>query len=101
MTLRTATEQFFIENLSKKVQEDGMYPTHGSMRSSVFCYCSKSVIYLFSAKLVLKKAIERRNVFKSHPIDEPSALGFSFNFTVGHGFDLKKGWEMGFIENLG
>ena len=28
---------------------------------------------------------------KSHHIDEPLALGFSFNFIVGLGFGLKKG----------
>jgi hypothetical protein len=49
----------------------------------------------FSAKLVLKRAIECRIVFKSHQIDEPPALGFSFNFTVGLGFDLKTGLENG------
>ena len=56
---------------------------------SFFCSC-KSVIYTFlSAKLVLKRAIERRIVFKSHHIDDPPALGFSFTFTEGLGFDVK------------
>jgi hypothetical protein len=64
-------------------------------------YC-KSTTTFFSANLVLKRAVERRRiVFKRHHIDEPPALGFSFNFTVGLGFDLKKGWEMGFRENSG
>jgi hypothetical protein len=64
-------------------------------------YC-KSTTTFFSANLVLKRAVERRRiVFKSHHIDEPPALGFSFNFTVGLGFGLKKGWEMEFSDNLG
>jgi hypothetical protein len=54
----------------------------------------------FAAKLGLKRTIERIIVFKSHHIDEPPALGFSFNFTVGLRFHLKKGWEMEFREKL-
>jgi hypothetical protein len=51
---------------------------------SFFCYC-KLVIHLFLGKLVSKGAIERRIVFKSHHIDEPPALGFSFNLIKGLG----------------
>ena len=40
-------------------------------------------------------------MFKRHRKDEQPALLFSFNFTVGLGFDLKKGWEMGFKEISG
>jgi hypothetical protein len=37
-----------------------------------------------------------------HDIDDPPALKFSFNFPVGWGFFiLKKGWGMGFTENVG
>jgi hypothetical protein len=53
-----------------------------------FCYCN-SVIHLFLGKaIVLKRAIERTIVFKNHDhdIDDPPALKFSFNFTVGWGF---------------
>jgi hypothetical protein len=35
-------------------------------------------------------------MLKSNHVDEPPALGFSFNFTMGLGFDLKKGLEMVF-----
>jgi hypothetical protein len=36
-------------------------------------------------------------VFKSQHIDESSAVGFSFNFIVALGLDVKKeGWEIGF-----
>jgi hypothetical protein len=52
-------------------------------------------VYLFSAKLVLKRSFECRIAFKTTHIDEPPALGFSFNFTVGLGFDLKKGLRNG------
>ena len=58
---------------------------------SFFCYC-QSVIYLFLGEtIVLKRSIERRIVSKSHHVDGPPALAFSFNFAVGLGFDLKKG----------
>jgi hypothetical protein len=41
-----------------------------------------------SAKLVLKRTIERGIVFKSHHIDDPLALGFSLNFTVRVGLSV-------------
>ena len=38
---------------------------------------------------------------KGHSVDEPLDLGFCFNFTLIMGFDLKKGWEIGFREKFG
>ena len=38
-------------------------------------------------------------MFKSH-ITYRCSAGISLNFTEGLGFDLKKGFEMGFIENF-
>jgi hypothetical protein len=69
---------------------------------SFHCYCTvsyKSYIF-FSAKLVLKRVIQRRIAFKSYHIDESPTLAFFLNFTVGLEFYLRKGWEMGFTEHL-
>jgi hypothetical protein len=58
---------------------------------SFFCYCYAYTS--FSAKLVLKRAVERRIVFKSHHIDELSALR---SISQCDWDFLKKNWEMGF-----
>ena len=62
---------------------------------SFFATVSQSYTFCSAEPVLTGGQLNAGVVFKSNHIDDAPVLRFSFNFTVGLGFDLIKGLENG------